>query len=78
MPWPPPLSRQAPRYTDLRASVNLRRRALHSLFQCFRRGYAQTPHELACCDADILIAAAAVADYRPVTVADQKIKKHAR
>jgi phosphopantothenoylcysteine decarboxylase/phosphopantothenate--cysteine ligase len=31
----------------------------------------------ACGDADILIAAAAVADYRPVTVATQKIKKHA-
>ena len=31
----------------------------------------------ACADADILIAAAAVADYRPVTVATQKIKKHA-
>jgi phosphopantothenoylcysteine decarboxylase/phosphopantothenate--cysteine ligase len=30
----------------------------------------------ACSDADILIAAAAVADYRPVTVAAQKIKKH--
>jgi len=31
----------------------------------------------ACANADILIAAAAVADYRPVTVATQKIKKHA-
>jgi phosphopantothenoylcysteine decarboxylase/phosphopantothenate--cysteine ligase len=31
----------------------------------------------ACADANILIAAAAVADYRPVTVATQKIKKHA-
>ena len=31
----------------------------------------------ACADADILIAAAAVADYRPVSVATQKIKKHA-
>ena len=31
----------------------------------------------ACANADILIAAAAVADYRPVTVAPQKIKKHA-
>ena len=31
----------------------------------------------ACAEADILIAAAAVADYRPVTVATQKIKKHA-
>ena len=31
----------------------------------------------ACADADILIAAAAVADYRPVTVAAQKIKKNA-
>ena len=29
----------------------------------------------ACEDADIFIAAAAVADYRPVSVADQKIKK---
>lgn len=31
----------------------------------------------ACADANILIAAAAVADYRPVTVAAQKMKKHA-
>ena len=31
----------------------------------------------ACANADILIASAAVADYRPVTVATQKIKKHA-
>jgi phosphopantothenoylcysteine decarboxylase/phosphopantothenate--cysteine ligase len=31
----------------------------------------------ACADANILIAAAAVADYRPVTVATQKMKKHA-
>ena len=31
----------------------------------------------ACADANILIASAAVADYRPVTVATQKIKKHA-
>jgi len=31
----------------------------------------------ACADADIFIAAAAVADYRPVTVAAQKIKKNA-
>ena len=29
----------------------------------------------ACADADIFIAAAAVADYRPISVADQKIKK---
>lgn len=31
----------------------------------------------ACADANILIASAAVADYRPVTVATQKMKKHA-
>jgi phosphopantothenoylcysteine decarboxylase/phosphopantothenate--cysteine ligase len=31
----------------------------------------------ACANAEILIASAAVADYRPVTVATQKIKKHA-
>jgi len=31
----------------------------------------------ACAEANILIAAAAVADYRPVTVATQKMKKHA-
>jgi phosphopantothenoylcysteine decarboxylase/phosphopantothenate--cysteine ligase len=31
----------------------------------------------ACADADIFIAAAAVADYRPVSVAEQKIKKQA-
>ena len=31
----------------------------------------------ACADADIFIAAAAVADYRPVSVAEQKIKKKA-
>ena len=31
----------------------------------------------ACADADILIAAAAVADYRPATIAAQKMKKHA-
>jgi len=31
----------------------------------------------ACANADILISSAAVADYRPVTVATQKIKKHA-
>ena len=30
----------------------------------------------ACADADIFIAAAAVADYRPASVAEQKIKKH--
>ena len=29
----------------------------------------------ACTDADIFTAAAAVADYRPISVADQKIKK---
>ena len=31
----------------------------------------------ACADADVLIAAAAVADYRPATAADQKLKKSA-
>jgi len=31
----------------------------------------------ACAEANILVAAAAVADYRPLTVATQKIKKHA-
>jgi phosphopantothenoylcysteine decarboxylase/phosphopantothenate--cysteine ligase len=31
----------------------------------------------ACADADVFIAAAAVADYRPVTVSEQKIKKQA-
>ena len=31
----------------------------------------------ACADANILIASAAVADYRPLTVATQKMKKHA-